>query len=95
MKYRVWAGDSAVGIAIRYVLDGRGIESRWGARFSALVQTCPGAHPASHTVGTGCFPGVKRPRRGVDHPPPRSAEVKERLELYLYSTSGPSWPVLG
>jgi hypothetical protein len=27
------------------------------------------------------FPGVKRPGRGVDHPPPSSAEVKERVEL--------------
>jgi hypothetical protein len=41
------------------------------------------------------FPGVKRPGRGVDHPPPSSAEVKERVELYLYAPSGPSWPVLG
>jgi hypothetical protein len=41
------------------------------------------------------FPGVKRPGRGVDHPPSSSAEVKERVELYLYSPSGPSWPVLG
>jgi hypothetical protein len=40
------------------------------------------------------FPVAKRPGRGVDHPPPSSAEVKERVELYLYSTSGPSWPVL-
>jgi hypothetical protein len=39
-------------------------------------------------------PGVKRPGRGIDHPPPSSAEVKERVELYLYSPSGPSWPVL-
>ena len=30
------------------------------------------------------FPGVKRPGRGVDHPP-SSAEVKESVELYLYS----------
>ena len=29
--------DSAVGIAIRYGLDGPGIESLWGARFSATV----------------------------------------------------------
>jgi hypothetical protein len=43
----------------------------------------------------GSFPGVKRPERGVDHPPPSSAEVKERVELYIYSPSGPSWPVLG
>jgi len=26
---------------------------------------------------------------------PYSAEVKERIELYLYSPSGPSWPLLG
>jgi hypothetical protein len=41
------------------------------------------------------FPEVKRPGRGVDHPPTSSAEVKERVELYLYSLSGPSWPFLG
>ena len=38
--------DSSVGIATRYGLDGPGIESQWGARFSAPVQTGPGAHPA-------------------------------------------------
>jgi len=41
------------------------------------------------------FPGVKRPGRGVDHPPLSSAEVKERVELYLYSPSGHLWRVLG
>jgi hypothetical protein len=40
------------------------------------------------------FRGVKQPGRGVDHPLSSSAEVKERVELYLYSPSGPSWPVL-
>ena len=45
--------DSAVGIATRYGLDGPGIESRWGARFSAAVQTGPGAYPASCTMGNG------------------------------------------
>ena len=43
--------DSSVGIATRYGLVGPGIESRWGARFSAPVQTGPGNHPASCTVG--------------------------------------------
>jgi len=33
-----------------------------GARFSATVQTEPGAHPASCTMGTGSFPGVKNGR---------------------------------
>ena len=41
------------------------------------------------------FPGVKRLGHGDDHPTPSSAEVKERVELYLYSPSGPLWPVLG
>jgi len=64
------------------------------ARFSAPVQTGPGAHPAYYAMGNGSFPGVERPGRGVDHPPPSSAEVKERVELYPYSPSGPSWSVL-
>jgi hypothetical protein len=73
----VWGRDSSVGIATGYGMDGPGIESRWGARFFAHVQTGPEAHPASCTIGTESFPGVKRPGRGADHPPPSSAEVKK------------------
>jgi len=69
---------SSVGIATGYGLDGPGIESRLGARFSALVQTGPGVHPASCTMGTGSFPGVKeRPGRDADPSPPSSAVVKK------------------
>ena len=53
---------SSVGIATDYGLDGPAIESRWGERFSAPVQTGPGAHPASCTMGTGSFPGVNSGR---------------------------------
>ena len=88
--------DSSVGIATRYGLDGPGTESRWGVRFSAPVQTGPGANPASCTMGNGFFSGVKRPGRGADHPPPPSkCRGYERVELYLYSPSGPQWPVIG
>ena len=73
--------DSSASIATRYELDGPGFESQCGARFSAPVQTGPGAHPDSYTMGTGSFPGVQRPGRGVDRPPPCSAEVKERVEI--------------
>ena len=45
-------------------------------------------------MGTSSFSGAKWPGRGVDHPLQSNAEVKESVELYLYSTSGPSWPVL-
>jgi hypothetical protein len=47
-----------------------------GAKFFAHVQTGPGAHPASCTMGTGKYLGVKRPGHGADHPPPPSAEVE-------------------
>ena len=60
--YTFCGSGSVVGIATGYRLDGPGIESRWGARFSAPVQTGPGAHPASCTMGTGSFQGVKRGR---------------------------------
>jgi hypothetical protein len=66
-----------------------------GVRFSAPVSTGPEAYPTPTLCVMGSYPGVKRPTRGVDHPHPFSAEVKERVELYLYSISGPSWPVLG
>jgi hypothetical protein len=46
-------------------------------------------------MGTKSFPAVKRPGRDSDHPATSSIEVKERIELYNYSPSGPSWPVLG
>ena len=36
------------------------------------------------------FSGVRRPERGVDHPTPSSTEVKEKVELYMYSPSGTS-----
>ena len=58
------------------------------SKFSAPDQTCLEAHSASYTMGTGCCPDVKRPGRGVDYPPQSSAEVKERVELYLYSLLG-------
>ena len=61
-----------------------------GARFSAPVQTGPGAQPTSCTMGTGSFPGGKeRPGRDTDPSPPSSAVGHERVELYLYSPYGP------
>jgi hypothetical protein len=36
-------------------------------------------------MGTGSFRGIKRPERGVDHPTPSSAEVKEKAELPLWA----------
>ena len=66
-----------------------------GERLSARVQAGSEAHSVSYTTGTGSFLGVKWPERCVDHPSPSSVEVKEGVELYHYSPSGLSWPVLG
>ena len=85
---------SSVGVATRYGLEGPGIEFRWG-RDSPHPLERPWAHPAFCKTGTGFFPGSKAARAWRWTPTPFSAEVKERLELYLYSPSGPSWPVLG
>jgi len=73
----MWNGLIWFTTATRYGLDGSGIESRWGAKFCAPVQAGPGAHPASYTMDTGSFPGVKRPGRGVDNPPHPTPGLKK------------------
>ena len=77
--------DSSVGIATRCGMDGTGIEFRWLARFSVPVQTGPGAHPVSYTMGTGSFTGGKAAGEWYGPPTPNfSAEALNRVELYLY-----------
>jgi hypothetical protein len=69
----------SVSIAIDYGLDSPRIESRWGARFSAPVQTGLGAPPSLLYDGYRVFPGGKvRPGRAADHSPPSSAEIMEK-----------------
>ena len=61
---------SSIGRATHYGLDGARIESRWVRDFSHPSKPALGPpQPPSYTMGTGSFPGVKRPGRGVDHPP--------------------------
>ena len=90
--------DSLVGIATRYGLDGPGIESRWGLDFPhpsrlALGPTQP---PVQWVPGLSRGGGVvKRPGVNADDPPPCKCRGHERVGLYLYSHSGPSWPVIG
>ena len=62
-NYPVICGPGiSVGIATGYGLDGPGIESRWGAKFSPPVQIGPGAQPASCTRCTGFVPAAKSGR---------------------------------
>ena len=65
-------------------------------RFFAPVEASRGAHPASCRSGIGSpSPRVKWSGSGLDHSSPPGAEVKERVELKIYSPTGPPSPVLG
>jgi hypothetical protein len=59
----------------------RGSNSGGGGNF----RTCPGVHPASYTMGTGSFPEVKRPGRGVDNPHHLAPRLKK---VYSYTSLG-------
>jgi len=81
---------TVVRIAIGYGLDGPGIETRWGVRFSAPVQTGPRSPPSLLYNGYRVFPGGKeRPGRDADTSPPSSAIGHERVEVYIYCPYGP------
>jgi hypothetical protein len=70
------------------VLDGPGIGSRWeGEKTSTLVQTDPGAQIVFYKMGTGSFPWLMRPGRGVTiHP-----QLSPRLNKMLGYTSIQPW----
>ena len=59
------------------------------ARFFAPLKTGTGTHTSFCTMGNGSLSReYKYGGRDVKHPPLSSAEVKERLELHLYSPLG-------
>jgi hypothetical protein len=77
--------NSSVSIVTAYGRDGPEIESRWRRDFPHLSR--PALRPTQPPVYIiRVFPGGKvRPGRDADPSPPSSAEIKNRVELYLYS----------
>jgi len=76
-------------------MDDRGFESRQGlgiflfttASKPAMGPTQP---PIQWVTATPSL-GLKRPGREADRSPPSNAEIKECVELYLFSPNTPSW----
>ena len=77
--------DSVVGIPTVYGQDGPGFEFQCGRDFPHLFR--PAQWPTQPLIKWS-FQVVQRPACGVEHPPSSSAEVRERVQLYLYS---PLW----
>jgi len=92
-KYHSGLGSS-VSIVTELWVGWSRIESQWWRDFSP-VQTGPGAHPASCTMGTGSFPGVKCGWGVLLTTHPFLVPQSWRVELYLYPPSGPHWACKG
>jgi len=75
--------DTVVGIATRCGLDVPGIASRWGRNFPhpSRLDLGPTQPSIQWVKGLSEGKGVIKPGRGVDHPLPSRAEIKERVEL--------------
>jgi hypothetical protein len=71
--------NSLVGVATRCGLDGTGFEFRWGRNFPHSSRPVLDPPRVLYTEYRVSFPGVKRQGRGVNHPLPSRAEVKERV----------------
>jgi hypothetical protein len=76
------------GTVSRYGLDGPGVESPWRRDFPHAYR--PALWPTQFPVQCALALFVDGKAAGAS-----SAEVKERVDPYLYFPSGPYWPVLG
>ena len=86
--------DSSACIATRYGLEVRESNPGCGEIFPTQPDR-PSGPPNLLYNGHRVFRGVQWRGRGVHHPPPSSAGVKNTVELYIYSPFGLSWSVLG
>ena len=84
-----------VRVSTRYGLDCPGAVSRWRDDIFRTPQDLSWNPPRLLYNGYQVIPGVKPPSRGVDHPSPSSAVVKERIDLKFCSPPMPSWQITG
>jgi hypothetical protein len=90
----IWAG---IAQSVQWLTTGWTVRDNIpvGGEIFHTRPVCPWGPPSLLYNGYRVFPRLKQPGCGVDHPPPFSTEVKERVELYLYSPFRTSWSVLG
>jgi len=86
--------DSSARIAARYDWMVRGSKPGWCEIFRTR-QDWPCGPPNLIYKGYRVFPRDKAAGAWRWPYTPSNADVKQRVQLYLYSTSGTSWPVLG
>jgi hypothetical protein len=75
-------------------MDCPGLASIWGQEFPHWSRTALWSNQSLVRWVPDLFSGVKHPELSIGYSPPSSAKV-HIAELYLYSPSGPLWPVLG
>jgi hypothetical protein len=75
-------------------MNGPGSNPGGGAIFRTRPDR-PWGPPSLLYNGTGSFPGVKRPGRGADHPPPSSSEVTKGYSYTSIHPLGQFRPVTG
>jgi hypothetical protein len=92
--YKSWGRNSSVGIAHCYGLDARG-SSPSGDEFYCTLPDRPWDEPILLYNVYRVFPGGIADGAWRWTPTPCTAEVKESIELYLYSPSWFSWAVTG
>jgi hypothetical protein len=92
-KHLLWfvGRDRIVGTATRYSKSGIPV----GQDFLHSSRVVLGPIQPVVQWAPDLFPESKQAGHCVNNPPQSSPKVKERVELYLYFPSGPSWPVLG
>ena len=84
---------SSVGIATELRAGRSGDRIPMGARFPEAVQTGLGAHPATCTVGTGSFPGVKSGRGVTLTPHPLLVPLSRKSRAIPLLPLWAIWPV--
>ena len=86
---------SSVGIATRFGLDDPGIETQWGRDFPHASRPALGPNQPPTQLVPGLSQGFSDGGMALTTHLQLAPRLKKRVELYIHSPSGHSWPILG